>query len=117
MILLTYCREVVGAYCVEMRALVLEILELVSEGLGLGRGYLGGEMSENPLMLVNHYPPCPNPSLTLGLSQHCDPSLITILFQEVNGLQVLKDGQWIGVHPIDNAFVVNIGFVLQVRLK
>ncbi|KAG6593078.1 Hyoscyamine 6-dioxygenase, partial [Cucurbita argyrosperma subsp. sororia] len=107
-------REVVGAYCIAMRTLVLEILELVSEGLGLGRGYLGGEMSENPLMLVNHYPPCPNPSLTLGLSQHCDPSLITILFQEVNGLQVLKDGQWIGVHPIDNAFVVNIGFVLQV---
>ncbi|KGN44748.1 hyoscyamine 6-dioxygenase [Cucumis sativus] len=107
-------REVVGAYCMAMRKLVLEILELMSEGLGLGKGYFGGEMSENPLLLVNHYPPCPNPSLTLGLSQHCDPSLITILFQDVNGLQVLKDGQWIGVQPIDNAFVVNIGFVLQI---
>ncbi|XP_022143610.1 hyoscyamine 6-dioxygenase-like [Momordica charantia] len=107
-------REVVGAYCIVMRKLVVEILELISEGLGLGKGYFGDEMSENPLLLVNHYPPCPNPSLTLGLSQHCDPSLITILFQQINGLQVLKDGQWIGVHPVDNAFVVNIGFVLQV---
>ncbi|CAK9309922.1 unnamed protein product [Citrullus colocynthis] len=97
-----------------MRKFVLEILDLLSEGLRLGRGYLGGEMSSNPTMFVNYYPPCPDPTLTLGLRQHCDGSLITILFQDVNGLQILKDGQWIAAHPIDDALLINFGYVFEV---
>ncbi|KAE8675115.1 RING/U-box superfamily protein [Hibiscus syriacus] len=31
--------------------------------------------------MINHYPPCPEPSLTLGLSKHRDPTIITILLQ------------------------------------
>ncbi|CAN1143619.1 2'-deoxymugineic-acid 2'-dioxygenase [Linum perenne] len=43
-------------------------------------------------------------------------------YRKVNGLQVLlKDGKWVGVQPLPNALVVNIGNVLQVisngRLK
>ncbi|XP_054800170.1 hyoscyamine 6-dioxygenase-like [Prosopis cineraria] len=109
-------REVVGEYAQELRKLGLKILELLEEGLGLSRGYLCGELSENPTLLVHHYPPCPDPSLTLGLAKHRDPDLITILLQEqhVNGLQVLKDGQWIQVDPLPNSFVVNIGLLLQI---
>ncbi|KAB5556138.1 hypothetical protein DKX38_007047 [Salix brachista] len=67
-------------------------------------------------MLVNHYPPCPDPSLTFGVSEHCDPNLITILQQEsdVFGLQVLRNGEWIGVEPISKAFVVNMGYQMQI---
>ncbi|KAJ6681224.1 HYOSCYAMINE 6-DIOXYGENASE-LIKE [Salix koriyanagi] len=55
------------------------------------------------------------PSLTLGLSKHCDPNLITILLQDdVCGLQIFKDNEWIGVDPVPNAFVVNIGYQLQI---
>ena len=91
-----------------------EILEVLSEGLGLEKGYFRGEMSKNPEFLAHHYPPCPNPSLTVGLSQHADPTLITILFQDVNGLQFLKDGQWIDVDPLPDAFLVNLGYVFEV---
>jgi isopenicillin N synthase-like dioxygenase len=91
------------------------ILELIAEGLGLESGYFGGKLSENAFLSVNRYPPCPDPSLTLGLPKHCDPNLITILLQgDVCGLQVFKDGEWIGVGPVPNAFVINIGYQLQV---
>ncbi|XP_038899504.1 protein DOWNY MILDEW RESISTANCE 6-like [Benincasa hispida] len=107
-------REVVGEYCIEMRKLACKILEVISEGLGLGRDYFKSEMSEHSSLLVNHYPPCPNPSLTLGLFPHCDPNFITILFQDINGLQVFKNGQWIDVDPIDDALIVNFGYFLEI---
>ncbi|KAJ1435378.1 Oxoglutarate/iron-dependent dioxygenase [Sesbania bispinosa] len=68
------------------------------------------------LLLGHHYPPCPEPSLTLGAPKHRDPNLNTILLQEkdINALQVFKDGEWIVVEPIPYAFVVNIGLLLQI---
>lgn len=112
----TRYRHVVGAYATEVKKLAATILELLCEGLGLESGHFGGKLSEIPSLLVNHYPPCPDPSLTLGVSEHCDPNLITILQQEsdVFGLQVLKNGEWIGVEPISNAFVVNMGYQMQI---
>ncbi|KAB5556132.1 hypothetical protein DKX38_007041 [Salix brachista] len=78
-------------------------------------GYFGGKLSEIPSMLVNHYPPCPDPSLTFGVSEHCDPNLKTILQEsDVFGLQVLRNCEWIGVEPISKAFVVNMGYQMQI---
>ncbi|XP_057447754.1 hyoscyamine 6-dioxygenase-like isoform X2 [Lotus japonicus] len=112
----TKYREVVGKYTQELRKLALEILELFCEGLGLNPRYFCGGLSGSPHVLVHHYPPCPEPSLTLGLAKHRDPTVITILLQDqlVQGLQVLKDGEWLGVEPLPNAFVVNIGLLLQI---
>jgi len=114
-----FYRHVVGAYATEVKKLAATILELLCEGLGLESGHFGGKLSEIPSLLVNHYPPCPDPSLTLGVSEHCDPNLITILQQDsdVFGLQVLKNGEWIGVEPISNAFVVNMGYQMQVNSR
>ncbi|CAL0317328.1 unnamed protein product [Lupinus luteus] len=108
--------EVVGKYTQELRKLGLKILELLCEGIGLDQEYFCGELVENPALTAHHYPPCPNPSLTLGVVKHRDPSIITILLQDekVHGLQVHKDGEWIEVEPIPNAFVVNIGLLLQI---
>ncbi|PHU16385.1 hypothetical protein BC332_17590 [Capsicum chinense] len=56
-----------------------------------------------------------DPNLTLGMHNHCDPNLFTILYQgNVYGLQILKDGKWIGVEPLPNAFLVFIGCQLQI---
>ncbi|MBA0763960.1 hypothetical protein Gotri_013350 [Gossypium trilobum] len=111
----TRYREIVAAYSIEAKKLGLRILELLSEGFGLGSGFFGDKLSESAVLSLNHYPPCPDPSLTLGVSKHCDPNLLTILLQgDVYGLQVLKDGEWIGVEPLHNAFVVNIGHQLEI---
>ncbi|KAI4352390.1 hypothetical protein L6164_006647 [Bauhinia variegata] len=87
-----------------------------SKGLGLTPGYFNSVLTENPTVQAHHYPPCPEPSLTLGAPKHRDPTIITILLQDkgINALQVFRDGEWIGVEPIPNAFVVNIWLLLQI---
>jgi isopenicillin N synthase-like dioxygenase len=95
-------------------------MNLISEGLGLKCGYFDNDLTGSMILSVNHYPPCPEPSLTLGMSKHSDPNLITILMQDdVSGLQVLKDGKWIAVEVLPHSFVINVGYTLQVlfRLK
>ena len=100
----------------EVRKLASKILEMISLGLGLSPGYFAGELSANPTVLVNHYPRCPEPGLALGMAKHRDPSLVTFVLQEdVPGLQVFKEGNWVVVPPISHAFIVNIGYVLQVN--
>lgn len=69
------------------------------------------------LMVVNCYPPCPQPDLTLGMPPHSDYGFLTLLLQdEVEGLQIQKQDQWVTVEPIPNSFVVNVGDHLEVSL-
>lgn len=107
-----------STYCKEIRSLGHEIETLISESLGLGKDSVHeilGEQGQH--MAINYYPPCPQPDLTYGLPGHTDPNALTILLQDshVSGLQVLKDGKWLAVKPIPDAFVINIGDQLQVR--
>ncbi|KAG8389219.1 hypothetical protein BUALT_Bualt02G0206100 [Buddleja alternifolia] len=107
-------RDVMSAYIREIRRLGTRILDLISEGLGLENGYLE-RISRVQFMTASNYPPCPDPTLALGLLKHLDHSLITILFQgNAEGLQVFKDGKWIGVEVVPNSFLVNIGTQLEI---
>ncbi|RLN00061.1 mugineic-acid 3-dioxygenase-like [Panicum miliaceum] len=110
-------REVVGNYAVLARGLATEILRLLCEGMGLRPDYFVGDISGGRVAVdINLYPPCPNPSRTLGLPPHCDRDLITILLPgAVPGLEVAYKGEWIKVQPVPNSFVVNFGLQLEVR--
>jgi isopenicillin N synthase-like dioxygenase len=68
------------------------------------------------IIRLNYYPPCPQPHQVIGLNPHSDASALTILLQvnEMQGLQVKKDGMWIPINPLPNAFVVNVGDQLEV---
>nr|QJZ27966.1 hyoscyamine 6 beta-hydroxylase [Mandragora autumnalis] len=109
-------REVVAKYSVEVRKLTMRILDYICEGLGLKPGYFDNELTQLQMMLTNYYPPCPDPSSTLGVGGHYDGNLITLLQQDLPGLQqlIVKDGNWIAVEPIPTAFVVNLGLTLKV---
>ncbi|XP_022850798.1 flavonol synthase/flavanone 3-hydroxylase-like isoform X2 [Olea europaea var. sylvestris] len=51
-----------------------------------------------------------------GLSEHEDGNCVTFVIQdEVGGLEVRKDGEWIPVIPAEGSVVVNIGDVIQVH--
>ncbi|KAM0029984.1 putative flavanone 3-dioxygenase [Helianthus debilis subsp. tardiflorus] len=78
--------------------------------------YISAQLgSHAQVMALNYYPPCPQPDLTYGLPGHTDGYVLTLLLQdEVSGLQLLKDGQWVAVDPVPNAFVINIGDQIQV---
>ena len=77
-------------------------------------------MGDNPRLRAqaNFYPPCPDPELTLGLAVHTDLNALTVLQQSagVTGLQVIKDGKWLPVDPVPNAFVINLADQIQVAV-
>ncbi|XP_024975230.1 protein SRG1-like [Cynara cardunculus var. scolymus] len=65
---------------------------------------------------MNYYPPCPQPEQVMGLTPHSDCHGITFLLQinDVEGLQIKKDGAWMQVKPLPNAFIVNLGDTLEI---
>ena len=67
---------------------------------------------------MNYYPPCPKPEQVLGFKPHSDGTALTILLQinEMDGLQIKKDGKWVAVKSLPDAFIVNIGDALEVTL-
>lgn len=69
-------------------------------------------------MRMNYYPPCPEPDMAIGFSPHSDADALTILYQlnDINGLQIRKEGKWVPVKPLQNGFVVNIGDIMEVIL-
>ncbi|EFJ24594.1 2-oxoacid-dependent dioxygenase [Selaginella moellendorffii] len=110
-------RRVASDYCRGVKGLADKLLEVLSESLGLERRYLGSVFGSERLqeMFCNYYPPCPNPELTIGIGEHSDVGGITVLLQnEVEGLEVRKDGHWYSIKPVKDAFVVNLGDQLQV---
>ncbi|XP_031484824.1 flavanone 3-dioxygenase-like [Nymphaea colorata] len=106
-------QEVVERYCEANMKLASRILEVLSESMGLEKGaFKEACLQMDQKVLVNFYPRCPQPELTLGLRRHTDPGTITILHQDhVGGLQITRDGgrTWLTVKPIDGAFVINLG--------
>nr|ABK25825.1 unknown [Picea sitchensis] len=110
-------REACEKYAEAVEKLSFILLELISLSLGLPAEYFNSKFEDHTSFLrLNHYPPCPVPELALGVGQHKDAGALTVLVQdEVGGLQVRrKDGEWIGVKPVPDSFVINVGDCIQV---
>ncbi|KAK7348954.1 hypothetical protein VNO80_23749 [Phaseolus coccineus] len=110
-------RENLEVYCKEMRDLATSLYGVIGEALNIGPKEIEESLGEaGQAIRINYYPPCPQPENVFGLEPHTDASALTILLQgnEVEGLQLKKDGTWIPVHPLPNAFLVFIGDVLEV---
>ncbi|KAH9312608.1 hypothetical protein KI387_027643 [Taxus chinensis] len=106
-------RDVVDKYSGALMNLACKLLEVISEALGLDAEAVTKACVEmDQKVVINYYPKCPQPDMTLGLKRHTDPGTITILLQDhVGGLQATKDDglNWITVEPVEGAFVVNLG--------
>jgi aminocyclopropanecarboxylate oxidase len=104
----------------EMKKLAEKIFGMMEELLGLEEGHIkktfsnGGDLEAFYGTKVSHYPPCPWQDLIDGLCAHAGGLILLFQDDRVGGLQVLHDGQWVDVHPLENAIVINTGDQIEV---
>ncbi|XP_011085300.1 protein SRG1-like [Sesamum indicum] len=110
-------RDAIEVYASELKILAMKILKLMAKALDMKAEEMETLFAQGMQGLrMNYYPPCPQPELVTGLYPHSDAVGLTILLQvnEMEGLQIKKDGVWIPVCPLPNAFVINVGDVLEI---
>ncbi|MDM0112889.1 2-oxoglutarate and iron-dependent oxygenase domain-containing protein [Variovorax sp. J22R133] len=95
------------------------LMEGIALSLGLPEKYFEERYTRDPLILfrIFNYPTQPVPQgldVQWGVGEHTDYGLLTILRQDdVGGLQVRTPEGWIEAPPVANAFVCNIGDMLD----
>ncbi|CAI9097895.1 OLC1v1034411C1 [Oldenlandia corymbosa var. corymbosa] len=118
-------RELAVTYAKETKMLFHTIADAVLESLGLSNARMTTDDQDDETlkeiknggqsMIINYYPSCPEPDLTIGLRPHSDFGVLTLLLQdEVPGLQIKHQGKWFTVEPIPGSFVINVGDQLEV---
>ncbi|XP_027341600.1 protein SRG1-like [Abrus precatorius] len=110
-------RDTLELYSQELKNLSLVIVAQMAKALKMKememlKLFEDGRQS----MRMNYYPPCPQPEKVIGITPHSDGVGLTILLQvnEVEGLQIKKDGMWVPIKPLPNAFIVNVGEILEI---
>jgi isopenicillin N synthase-like dioxygenase len=112
------CRNEVVAWDKRATEVGETVMELLSEGLGLETGKFKKLTFTDARLFVGHcYPYCPQPDLTVGITSHTDPAVVTVLLQNhLPGLQVKHGDEWVNVNPVPGGLIINVGDFLQVRL-
>lgn len=112
-------RDAALAYLDALTRLGHALIGGIALGLGLPERWFADHGTADPLILLRlfNYPSRPVPAGTdalWGVGEHTDYGLLTMLWQdEVGGLQVRTDDDWIEAPPIPGTFVCNIGDMLD----
>ncbi|KAK1260962.1 Feruloyl CoA ortho-hydroxylase 2 [Acorus gramineus] len=109
-------RQASMLYAQQTKSLFVVLMEAILETLGLNDAQEVKEFREGShLMVLNCFPACPEPDLTLGMPPHSDYGFLTFVLQDgVVGLQIQNKGEWVTVEPILDSLVVNIGDHLEI---
>lgn len=95
-------------------------MELIALSLGLpAKRFHEYFKDQSGNFRLNYYPPCPSPELALAVGRHRDIGAFTVLAQDdVGGLEIKPgtDGEWVGVKPTPDAYVINVGDIIQVSI-
>ncbi|KAL8192132.1 hypothetical protein R6Q57_027994 [Mikania cordata] len=110
-------RDTMENYLREMQKLAMYLFGLIGEAVEIEKQEMMDVFDDGMQSVrMTFYPPCPQPDQVIGLTPHSDAAGITILLQvnDVEGLQVKKDGVWIPVSFLPDALVVNVGDILEI---
>ena len=110
----------------EVTLLGSDLMRGIAMGLGIDENWFADNLTADPTILVRifTYPAMSDldmsdqtvsvPRSEWGVGEHTDYGLLTILWQDdCGGLEVFSSGEWLAVDPIPNAFVCNIGDMLE----
>lgn len=94
------------------------LLEQWALSLGQDADHFAPAFEKDPESFIKivRYPASEGEAVTQGVGEHRDGGTLTLLYPQpgTTGLQVLTDDGWIDADPIENAFIVNIGKLLEV---
>ena len=114
-----FFRETVLEYMAALTRLGQTLMAGIALSLGLEDTYFAARYTTDPLILfrIFNYPPPAleaGPEPLFGVGEHTDYGLLTILKQDMSGgLEVKINGEWVAAPPLPNAFVCNIGDMLD----
>ncbi|MEU6198738.1 2-oxoglutarate and iron-dependent oxygenase domain-containing protein [Streptomyces sp. NPDC047061] len=98
-----------------------EVLRALAAALGQDEGYFDQWFDDEAAVHVKivHYPPRAAQDADQGVGAHKDYGYLALLQQDdVGGLQVQReDGGWIDAVPVPDAFVFNIGEMLEIATQ
>jgi len=107
--------ESVTAYYQAVLDLGNQLLWAFAVALGEDPDTFTQHVTKTPSQLrLVHYPYNPDAEDVLGIGAHTDYECFTLLKPTAPGLEVLNGaGEWVDVPPVPDAFVVNIGDLLE----
>lgn len=107
-------KDPVDRYIAEMHRVIRVMFRIVAAGMPYGPEVFDGFIGGHPLVFLSpkHYPPAGEDGF--GCGPHTDFGALTLLLQDGHGgLQVQHGDEWIDVVPNPDAYVVNIGNLMQ----
>ncbi len=109
-------KTAVQAYYAAVFALGRTLFDGFALALGLDEGYFDPLVTRPPSKLrLIHYPFDAEAADAPGIGAHTDYECFTILHADQPGLEVMNNlGEWVDAPPVPDAFVVNIGDMLEV---
>ena len=109
-------REIVAEWHERLSGVARKLLRAWALALGAPEDYFEENFGDpSTLIKIVRYPGTHEPEPQQGVGAHKDSGVLTLLWVEPGkgGLQVERDGAWVDAPPVDGAFVVNIGELLE----
>ena len=114
-------KNVVLRWMSEVTLLGNDLMRGIAMALGIDENWFAENLTADPTILfrIFNYPAISDATMSTprtewGVGEHTDYGLLTMLWQDdCGGLEVFSAGEWLTVDPLPNAFVCNIGDMLE----
>lgn len=109
-------REVVTEWHERLTEIARTLLRQWALALGADEDHFDRHFGDPATLIkIVRYPGTDDPTPQQGVGAHKDSGVLTLLWVEPGkgGLQVERDGEWVDAPPVEGAFVVNTGELLE----